>query len=159
MSINNDDLGIIYLLNKNKKGLPVLYRSAHEEMYGLGNEIYLMSSTDKDITSFRIINTKLLKRCDEPFGEVFVNPAKAEINFISHYLGHTNQRIRVRHDDIEHNWDVRYNNGKDEVLTDLPKALELLGNNPEFGIEERTSFEGIIETSKEVFKKAKENKK
>ena len=156
---NNDDLGFVYLMGKKIDNFDYLYKTEFEICYQIDKDLYLYKSVDKANTSFRILNLNLRRSCNEPIGEVQVTPSNASITFISYYLMHTKELIKVKYDNIEKNWDVRtYINGK-EKLTTLNKALNSLKTMDQFGIEIRDRFTTIIDSSKDVFKKEKELKK
>lgn len=157
MIINNDDLGIIYLTNKKKEYMTLMHNSIYNNYYIISDNIYLVCPFDKNDTRFKILNMGISKRCDEPIVEISVNPNTTEIFFISHYLGSSKTRIKVRYDDIEKNWDVRIVCKDDFKLSTLDKALNDLKNNYN-GEEEYNNFISIINACKNIFNKSMEAK-
>ena len=134
------------------------YKTYIEKVYGMGDDIFLFSSIDEDITSFRMINVSFTKNTDEPIGEILVDPNTASIRFVSHYLGKSNTLINVKYDNIEKNWDVRSYIDGNEKLTHLKDALVDIENNETDGLEIKNNFLQIINASKEAFNKSMENK-
>ena len=157
-NIKDDDLGIIYLMNKKKDYITYIYKTYIEKVYGMGDDIFLFSSIDEDITSFRMINVSFTKNTDEPIGEILVDPNTASIRFVLHYLGKSNTLINVKYDNIEKNWDVRSYIDGNEKLTHLKDALIDIENNETHGLEIKNNFLQIINASKEAFNKSMENK-
>lgn len=157
-NIKDDDLGIIYLMNKKKDYITYIYKTYIEKVYGMGDDIFLFSSIDEDITSFRMINVSFTKNLDEPIGEILVDPNTASIRFVSHYLGKSNTLINVKYDNIEKNWDVRSYIDGNEKLTHLKDALVDIENNETNGLEIKNNFLQIINASKEAFNKSMESK-
>lgn len=157
-NIKDDDLGIIYLMNKKKDYITYIYKTYIEKVYGMGDDIFLFSSIDEDITSFRMINVSFTKNTDEPIGEILVDPNTASIRFVLHYLGKSNTLINVKYDNIEKNWDVRSYIDGNEKLTHLKDALIDIENNETNGLEIKNNFLQIINASKEAFNKSMENK-
>ena len=157
-NIKDDDLGIIYLMNKKKDYITYVYKTYIEKVYGMGDDIFLFSSIDEDITSFRMINVSFTKNIDEPIGEILVDPNTASIRFVLHYLGKSNTLINVKYDNIEKNWDVRSYIDGNEKLTHLKDALIDIENNVPHGLEIKNNFLQIINASKEAFNKSMENK-
>ena len=157
-NIKDDDLGMIYLMNKKKEYTTFLFNTEFETVYAMGTDIFLFSNVDKNKTNFRIMNVNYTKCCNEPLGEISVDPNTTTIKFITHYLGESNTLINVRYDNIEKNWDVRsYIDGK-EKLTHLKDALQDIEEQDNFGLEIKNNFVEMMNASKEIFNKSMENK-
>ena len=145
--INDDDLGIIYLTNKKTDYMTLLYKNLNEERYSLGNDTILIRSLNNNDASFVLID--LSKKENETIDEIYINPSKTSILFNIKYLEKNETKIKVRYDNIEKNWDVRYiDNGK-EVLSNLEESLNYLENK---------SFVKIIDSCKEIFELSKQKK-
>ena len=156
---NDDDLGIIYLMGKKTSYLEHLYNTGFEECYGLGNDMYLFKSLDKNNTEFKMYNLSYLKSCNEPVVEILVKPENASITFSSFYIENKSQLIRVKYDDLEKNWDVRTSINGEEKISSLDKALKDLENLDIFGLEIKEKFTSLIDISKRIFEKSMEDKR
>jgi len=147
--MSDDDLGIIYLINKKTEFMNSLYNTVFEESFLLENDIILLRSKNNNDSSFRILDLSIKKKENEPFDEIFVNPETTNILFFKNYLGNISLKIKVRYDNIEKNWDVRYIDNDKEILSNLKESIDNLGDD---------SFVKIINACMNVFNLSKEKK-
>ena len=151
--INDDLLDEVYLAKKRLGDRKPLFNTSSESYYQLDDHIILCTPLDPNNSSFRMFNGKYRKTNLEPLLEIFVDPVKTSIEFVSTLNNRSKTRIMVTFDHLEKNWDVRsYINGENKVST-LKNSLEELWTLPVYQEEEYTGFIRLLEVAKQLNKR------
>ena len=151
--INDDLLDEVYLAKKRLGDRKPFFDTNSESYYQLDDHIMLCTPLDPNDLTFRMFNTTYRTTNIEPLLEIYVDPVKTSIEFVSTSIDKSKTRIMVTFDHLEKNWDVRsYINGMNKVST-LKDSLNELWTLPVYQEEEYTGFIALIEAAKKLNKK------
>lgn len=142
--INNDLLGYIYLTKKKVDQKSKIKYNEHTDVYPFCRNVILTCSSDPKDTRFALYNLEKDLNEIEPISEIFVDPNTTNIMFYSVFRKYKVLRFMAKYDDIEHDWDVRCFITQDNQLSTLKDSLDLLGELPSTGKQEKEQFVDMI---------------